>query len=111
MNFRTHILRVDPHAVESVQYFLMLMQVPDDGRMGNRSVVEGVHMGYSSADSLKKSFVRAKVRDEFVDQLNSALRLNSPLAFVGVLDLDLNQVRELGFQTLAKMIAVPALDR
>ena len=84
----------------------MLAQVPDDGNMEARSVVEGAHMGYGSADTLLERFKRAKLSDESVKQLSGAIALKSPLVFLGVLTLDSEQLRELGFQTLARMVDV-----
>lgn len=84
----------------------MLAQTPVDGRMEARSVVEGAHMGYGSADALVQGFRRAKLSDECVKQLSGAIALNSRLVFLGVLTLDSEQLRELGFQTLARMVDV-----
>jgi hypothetical protein len=89
----------------------MLAQMPNDGRMELRSVVEGAHVGYSSADSIKEWFVRANVSAESIEQLNNALNSNAPLAFIGVLSLDPDQLRELGFLTLATMVGVLELKQ
>src|SRR5260370_39419757 len=104
MQYRTHLLQVDPDSVGSVRYILMLAQVPADGNMGARSVVEGAHIGYGSADALVETFKRAKLSDESVKQLNCAVAQNSRVVFLGVLTLDSQQLRELGFQTLARMV-------
>jgi homoserine acetyltransferase len=109
MLFRTHLLQVDPASVGSIKYFLMLTQTPSDGLLEARSVVEGAHVGYLSADSLKESFGRANVSNESIEQLDNALSLTAPIAYVGVVDLDPGQLRELGFLTLAKMVEVRAL--
>jgi hypothetical protein len=74
--------------------------------MEARSVVEGAHMGYVSAEALGEAFKRAKLSDESVGVLSKALALNSRLVRVGILTLDSQQLRELGFQTLARMIDV-----
>jgi hypothetical protein len=63
-------------------------------------------MGYGSADALMESFKRAKLSDESVKQLSGDIALNSRLTFLGVLTLDSEQLRELGFQTLARMVDV-----
>ena len=89
----------------------MLTQTPNDGRMEARSVVEGAHAGYLSADSLKESFGRANVSKESIEQLGNALSLSAPIVFVGVVDLDPQQLRELGFLTLARMVEVLALTQ
>jgi hypothetical protein len=51
----------------------MLAQTPVDGSMEARSVVEGAHMGYGSADALVQGFRRAKLSDECVKQLSGAI--------------------------------------
>ena len=111
MLFRTHLLQVDPASIGSIRYFLMLTQTPNDGRMEARSVVEGAHVGYLSADSLKESFGRANVSNESIEELENALSLSAPIVFVGVVDLDPRQLRELGFLTLARMVEVLALTQ
>ncbi|MGA2535405.1 MAG: hypothetical protein ABSF53_05280 [Terracidiphilus sp.] len=111
MLFRAHLLQVDPVVVGSIRYFLMLAQLPDDGRMEARSIVEGGHVGYLSVDSLREFFGRASVGDESVKKLESALSQNGPLLFIGVLDFDAPQLRELGFQTLASMVEIVALAK
>lgn len=103
MLFRAHLLRVDPAVVGSIEYFLMVMQMPKDGRMEARTIVEGAHVGYLSPKSLKESFERAGVGDEAVNQLERALSSHGSLVFLGVMDLDAPQLRELGFHTLANM--------
>jgi hypothetical protein len=87
----------------------MLAQVPDDGNMGARSVVEGAHMGYGSADALMEAFKRAKLSDDSIKKLDGAFALDSHLVWVGILTLDSQQLRELGFQTLARMVDVPRI--
>ena len=109
MQYRAHLLQVDSRSVGSIQYFLMLAQVPNDGHMENRTVIEGAHMGYLNANSLMDAFRRAKLAGESAEQLEKALALNVPLAFVGILILDSSQLRDLGFRTLAEMVDVLAL--
>jgi hypothetical protein len=103
MFFRAHLLQLDRAVVGSIRYFLMLAQLPDDGRMEARCIVEGAHVGYVSANSLREFFGRASVGKESIKQLESALSLNVPLVFIGVLELDPARLRELGFRTLANM--------
>jgi hypothetical protein len=104
MFFRAHLLQVDQAVVGSIRYFLMLAQLPEDGRMEARSIVKGAHVGYLSADSLREFFGRANVGKKSIKQLESALLLNAPLEFIGVLDFDPAQLRELGFRTLVNMV-------
>jgi hypothetical protein len=111
MQFRTHLLRVDPVSIGSVRYFLMLAQVEPDGRMETRSVVEGAHMGYPDAEALTASFAKAKISEESTKLLEKAFALNLALAFVGVLSLDSSQLRVLGFRTLSRIIDILALER
>lgn len=61
----------------------MLAQIPNDGRMEARNVVEGAHVGYLSADSLREVFRRASVGNESIKQLESSLAQDEPLAFLG----------------------------
>ena len=110
MLFRAHLLRVDPAVIGSIECFLMVAQMPKDGRMEARSIVEGAHVGYLSAKSLRESFERAGIGIESVNQLESALSSHDSLEFLGVLDLDTPQLRELGFQTLANMVEALTLS-
>jgi hypothetical protein len=104
MLFRAHLLQVRPAVIGSIEYFLMLAQIPNDGRMEARSIIEGAHVGYLSTDSLREFFGRASVDNESIRQLECALSQDGPLTFLGRLDLDVPQLRELGFQTLASVV-------
>jgi hypothetical protein len=82
----------------------MLTQIPDNDRMEYRSVVEGAFMGFGSRDDLIDTSRRAGLSEEDIGQLTKALDQKSPLVQIGVLILDSQQLRILGFQTLARMI-------
>lgn len=110
MLFRAHLLRVNTAVLGSIEYFLMVAQMPKDGRMEARSIIEGAHVGYLSANSLRECFERAGIGIESVNQLESALSSHDSLVFLGVVDLGPPQLRELGFQTLAKMAEILALS-
>jgi hypothetical protein len=111
MLFRAYLLHVDPATISSIEYVLMLARMLNDGRMDARSIFEGAHMGYTTADSLKELFIKANVDHESVEQLARALSLNVPLAFVGILVLVPKQLRKLGFQTLSNMAESVALEQ
>ena len=110
MLFRAHLLRANRAVIGSIEYFLMVAQMPKDGRMEARSIIEGAHVGYLSANSLRESFERAGIGIESVNQLESALSSHDSPAFLGVVDLGTPQLRELGFQTLANMAETLALS-
>lgn len=110
MQYRAHLLQVDWQVAGSVRYLLLLAQMPDDGHMENRTVIEGAYMGFSNADSLIDACVRAQLTEESTEQVKKALDLNASLVFVGILHLDSPQLRELGFRTLAQVVEVLHLD-
>ena len=111
MLFRVHLLHVDPVTSGSIRYFLMLAQMPEDGRMETRKVVEGAYMGYANADNLRESFVQSKINAKSFEQLERGIKSDSGLVLVGTLDLDSSQLRALGFLTLARMIEVLCFER
>jgi hypothetical protein len=51
------------------------------------------------------------VSKESIEQLGNALSLSAPIVFLGVVGLDPQQLRELGFLTLARMVEVLALTQ
>lgn len=106
MQFLARVLRLDESFADLARFLLMLTEVPEGGHWEARRLVEGFHMGYGSVDALVAALRQANLNSELIDQLRNDLDLGSRFALVGLLTLDSQQLNQLGFQALGRVLDV-----